>query len=177
MSADFNQDYFDLFGLPHRFRIDSPALDRAWRAISAEVHPDRHAHAGEADKRAALMLTTRVNEAYRTLKTPVARARYLLSLQGVDTKEDTNTSMPMDFLMAQIEWREAIEDAQTSRNTAQLEKLGGDLDKESATMEAELAIALDDEHNLDSAAILVRKLRFMEKLGQEIEDAIEDALS
>ena len=177
MSADFKQNHFDLFGLPRRFRLDAAALDHAWRTIAAEVHPDRHAQGGEADKRVALMMTTRVNEAYRTLKSPVSRARYLLSLSGVDTQEETNTSMPVDFLMEQIEWREAIEDASASRDTAGLEKLGAELHQETVALQNELAAALDDNNDLDRAAVLVRKCRFMEKLGQEIDDAVEDALS
>jgi molecular chaperone HscB len=173
----FDQNHFALFGLPQRFRLEREALDQAWRAVAAEVHPDRFAHAGEAEKRVALMLSTQVNEAYRTLKSPLSRARYLLSLNNVDTQEESNTSMPGDFLMAQIEWREAIEDAQAATDTGALEKLAGDLRQETARMLEQLELALDQQADLDLATLLVRKCRFMEKLEQEIDEAIETILS
>ncbi|MBV8046396.1 MAG: Fe-S protein assembly co-chaperone HscB [Paludibacterium sp.] len=177
MNPDFQQSHFALFGLPERFALDGAALDAAWRAVAAEVHPDRYAHAGDAEKRVALMMATRVNEAYRTLKSPLARARYLLALAGTDTQEDTNTAMPADFLMQQMEWREAIEEATRAREAARLERLAAELGAEARTLEGQLGDALDTARDLPHAAALVRKLRFLEKLGQEIDDALELALS
>ncbi|HJV07697.1 MAG TPA: Fe-S protein assembly co-chaperone HscB [Chromobacteriaceae bacterium] len=176
MHVDFSQDHFSLFGLPARFALDLPALEQAWRTAAAEVHPDRYASHGEAEKRMALMMATRVNEAYRTLKSPLARARYLLQLRGVDTQEETNTSMPTDFLMAQMEWREGIEDAKAAGDVDALEALSRDLRGETRQLENLLEQALDQQADLDAAALLVRKLRFLEKLEQEIGDAIETLL-
>ncbi|OWY39213.1 Fe-S protein assembly co-chaperone HscB [Xenophilus sp. AP218F] len=176
MSTDFTQDFFTLFGLPRRFAQDSAALDQAWRAAAAQVHPDRFAAGSDAEKRSALMLATRVNEAYQTLKSPLNRARYLLQLAGVDTQEDTNTRMPADFLMAQMQWRENIEDASHAADLAALEALSGELRGEVRQLQAELGQALDRDADLDAAALLVRKLRFLEKLDQEIGDAIEGLL-
>ncbi|WP_047236500.1 Fe-S protein assembly co-chaperone HscB [Chromobacterium subtsugae] len=174
MNTDFSQDFFSLFGLPRRFAIDSTLLDNAWRAAAAQVHPDRYAASPDAEKRSALMLSTRVNEAYRTLKSPLSRARYLLQLSGVDTQEESNTAMPGDFLMAQMEWREDIDDAR--RDLARLEALSSRLRAEANALQAALAQALDSRADLDGATVLVRKLRFMEKLDQEIGDAIESLL-
>ena len=174
MNHDFTQDFFTLFGLPRRFALDAALLDAAWRAAAAQVHPDRYASAGEAEKRSALMLATRVNEAYQTLKSPLNRARYLLLLSGVDTQEENNTRMPADFLMAQMEWRESIDDARADVDA--LEALSRRLHAEEQAMQAELEAALDGRADLDAAAVLVRKLRFMEKLDQEIGDAIESLL-
>ena len=105
---NFNQDFFALFNLPRRFALDRSALDTAYRQIQGEVHPDRFAARPDAERRLALQWATQVNEAYQTLRQPLARARYLLSLSGVDTAEDSNTAMPAEFLMLQMEWREAI---------------------------------------------------------------------
>ncbi|WP_041703082.1 Fe-S protein assembly co-chaperone HscB [Pseudogulbenkiania sp. NH8B] len=176
MNFDFKQDHFSLFGLPRRFALDAGQLDSAWRTVAAQVHPDRYASASDAEKRAALMMATHANEAYRTLKSPLARARYLLQLAGVDTQEDTNTSMPADFLMAQMEWREAIGEAKDEHDVAALEKLARDLQRDAAALQQQLGVALDDTGDLDAAAVLVRKLRFLEKLEQEIGDAIETLL-
>jgi molecular chaperone HscB len=177
MNQNFSQDHFTLFGLPRRFELDASALEGAWRTAAAEVHPDRYASAGDAEKRVALMMATRVNEAYQTLKSPLRRARYLLSLSGVDTQEESNTSMPPDFLMAQMEWRENIEQAVDDADDAALDALSRDLAAEAAGLQAHLQAALDHSGDLDAATLLVRKLRFLEKLDQEIGDAIEHLLS
>ncbi|TCP14929.1 co-chaperone protein HscB [Crenobacter luteus] len=177
VNADrFGQDFFALFDLPRRFAIDAAQLDERYRAAASQVHPDRFAHAGDAERRAALMMATRVNEAYQTLKSPLARARYLLTLSGVDTQEETNTAMPPAFLMAQMEWREAIMDAKMARDVDALEKLARELRADAAALRDELAAALDGAGDLDAAALLVRKWRFLEKLEQEIGDAIEALL-
>ena len=88
------QSHFELFGLPPAFGLDGAALEKAYREIQSRVHPDRFAQAGDAERRASLQLTTRVNEAYRVLKDPVQRAKHLLELQGVDVAFETNTQMP-----------------------------------------------------------------------------------
>ena len=98
---NFNADHFALFGLAPAFRIDALALDKRFREIQAQVHPDRYAHAGEPERRLSLQWATRVNEAYQTLKNPLARARYLLDLAGRAVDTDSNTAMPPEFLMEQ----------------------------------------------------------------------------
>jgi molecular chaperone HscB len=176
MSKDFSQDFFALFGLPARFELETAQLDERYRAAASEVHPDRYAHAGEAEKRVALMMATRVNEAYQTLKQPLARARYLLQLNGVDAQEETNTAMPAAFLMEQMEWREAIMEAKAGRDVDTLEKLARDLRGEVTVLSEEMRLALDETRDLTGAAVLLRKWRFLEKLEQEIGDAIETLL-
>ena len=116
---------------------------------------------------------TRANEAYRTLRDPVDRARYLLALKGYDTGEETNTSMPPDFLMQQMEWREAAADAAASRDAAALERLRGEIAVSRREMLRMLDRALDTDANFDAGCSLVRKLRFLEKLDEEIGDALE----
>src|SRR5438045_8827405 len=103
------QNHFELFGLQPAFSVDEAALERSYHEIQSRVHPDRFAHAGDAERRASLQWTTRVNEAYRTLRNPVARATHLLALNGVDVAFEANTAMPADFLTEQMELREALE--------------------------------------------------------------------
>ncbi|MXR35626.1 Fe-S protein assembly co-chaperone HscB [Craterilacuibacter sinensis] len=176
MNSDFTQDYFALFALPQRFALDLALLERNWRAIAAEVHPDRFASAPDAERRRALMVATRVNEAYQTLKKPISRARYLLSLAGVDTQEETNTSMPADFLMLQMEWHEALADAKADSDIEALEKLSREIQSDMRELETALTQGIDHEHDLEGAAVLVRKLRFLEKIEQDTGDAIEALL-
>src|SRR3954463_5780394 len=108
-------NHFELFGLQPAFTLDTEALERAYREIQSQVHPDRFAHAGDAERRASLQWTTRVNEAYRTLQHPVQRASHILSLHGVDVAFETNTAMPQAFLIQQLDLREALDNATRSK--------------------------------------------------------------
>src|ERR1051325_6381157 len=164
------QSHFELFGLPIAFGLDQEALEKAYREIQAQVHPDRFAHAGDAERRASLQWTTRVNEAYRSLKSPVRRASHILALHGVDVAFETNTAMPRDFLMQQMELREALEEA---KDASALQGLQERLTAEKRNLEAQIGQAIDERKDSPAAAGLVRKLQFLEKLDAEIDEAYE----
>ncbi|PIV14886.1 MAG: Fe-S protein assembly co-chaperone HscB [Gallionellales bacterium CG03_land_8_20_14_0_80_55_15] len=170
---DFQHNHFQLFGLAPSFQLDSAKLELQYRALQAQVHPDKSAHLGETEQRVAMQQSTLVNEAYQTLKSPIRRARYLLLLNGVDTQEETNTAMPVDFLMAQMEWREAVAETQQARDLNALEQLAARMKVETRALEAQLAVKIDTEQDYAAAAGLVRKLRFMEKLAEEIDAAYD----
>ena len=104
-------DHFSLFGLPARFDLDAQALETAWRTVAAQVHPDRFATASPAERRVAMQWAARANEAYRLLRDPLLRARYLCEQAGVDLQTESNTSMDTAFLMQQMTWREMLDDA------------------------------------------------------------------
>jgi molecular chaperone HscB len=176
MNFDFTQNHFALFDLPAQFALDQRSIDSNYRSLLATYHPDRFASENDAVRRMSLQIATQVNEAYQTLKSPIARGRYLLKLAGVDTQEESNTAMPIDFLMNQMEWREAIGDAKVTQNIESLENIGRELAAETSALEQHLASLLDETHDLSAATVAVRKLRFMEKLEQEIGDAIETLL-
>ena len=167
------QNQFELFGLQPAFAIEAEALERSYREIQSEVHPDRFAHAGDAERRASLQWTTRVNEAYRILKNPVQRASHILALHGVDVAFETNTAMPSAFLMQQLELREAIENAASHKDVKSLEKLGNRLAADKQVLEAKIAEAIDVRKDYGSAAGLVRELQFLERLEAEIDSAYE----
>jgi molecular chaperone HscB len=167
------QSHFDLFGLQPAFAVDEEHLERAYREIQSRVHPDRFAHAGDAERRASLQWTTRVNEAYRTLRNPVARASHLLALKGVDVAFETHTAMPTDFLMQQMELREALEDATETKNPAALDQLQRRIDADKRKLEERLAERLDEQRDYPGAADLVRELKFLEKVEAEIDAAYE----
>jgi molecular chaperone HscB len=164
------QNHFELFGLSPAFGVETEVLERSYREIQARVHPDRFAHAGAAERRASLQWTTRVNEAYRTLKDPVQRAKHLLELQGVDVAFETNTAMPPDFLMQQMELREALEEA---KDASRLDALRTELRRSRAALETEIEEAIDRKKDYAAAAGLVRKLQFLDKLDSEIDAAYE----
>ncbi|MDO8811161.1 MAG: Fe-S protein assembly co-chaperone HscB [Gallionella sp.] len=173
-SFDFQKNHFQLFDLAQSYRIDTAQLERQYRALQALVHPDKSAHLPDAAQRVAMQRATLVNEAYRTLHNPLRRARYLLSLHGVDIQEENNTMMPPDFLMAQMEWREAVIEAQRARDIAALAQLETRMKLETREFEAQLAVKIDTEKDYAAAAGLVRKLRFMEKLAEEIHAAYDE---
>ncbi|MEW6562107.1 MAG: Fe-S protein assembly co-chaperone HscB [Pseudomonadota bacterium] len=170
---DFQQDYFTLFGLPGRFELDKPVLEQQYRSLQAQVHPDKFAHLPESERRLSMQWATRVNEAYQTLRSPLNRARYLLRLHGVDTQEETNTAMPAEFLIDQMEWREAIEEARETGNAEELDALERRLQHEVRALEQRLADNLDRTQQYEAAAGDVRKLRFLEKLAEEIASAFD----
>ncbi len=173
-SLDFQQTFFQLFGLGQSFHLDTQLLERQYRAMQMVVHPDKFAHLPDAEQRVAMQQATFVNEAYQTLRSPLRRARYVLKLNGVDTQEETNTAMPMDFLIAQMEWREAVKEAQQARDVELLSELESRIQVETAELEGQLADRIDTEKNYATAAELVRKLRFMEKLAEEIHAAYDE---
>ena len=173
MTPEFFRNHFELLGLPVSYSVDARALDDAYRELQGRVHPDRFASASEAERRVAMQWATRANEAYRTLRSPVDRARYLLGLRGFDTDEESNTSMPPDFLMQQMEWRERAEAGRARRDSAALESLRGEIAAARAEMHALLARALGGDRNYDAGCSLVRKLRFLDKLEAEIDEALE----
>ncbi|OHC66207.1 MAG: Fe-S protein assembly co-chaperone HscB [Rhodocyclales bacterium GWA2_65_20] len=174
-SFDLNfarQDHFQLFGLPRTYALDGDALERLYRDVQARVHPDKHAHRGDADRRIAMQWATQVNEAYRTLRDPLLRARYLLHLGGHDPKIETNTAMPAEFLMRQMELRETVAEARAAGDAARLDDLHRQMRKEMAAQHEELRRALDEAHDYARAGEVVRQLMFQEKLHSEIDDAL-----
>ena len=164
------QNHFELFGLTPAFALQGDALERSYRDIQSKVHPDRFAHAGDAERRASLQWTTRVNEAYRTLKDPVQRARHILELHGVDVAFETNTAMPPEFLMQQMELRETLEEA---KDAAALDALRTDLRKQKQVLQTAIADAIDSKKDYNAASGLVRKLQFLDRLDEEIDSAYE----
>ena len=167
------QNHFELFGLAPAFALEAEALERSYRDIQSKVHPDRFAHAGDAERRASLQWTTRVNEAYRTLKDPLQRARHLLELRGVDAAFETNTAMPADFLVQQMALRESLEEAVQTRDAAALDTLRKNLAGEKRALEGRIGESIDANNDYAGAAGLVRKLMFMDKLDTEIGLAYE----
>lgn len=163
------QDYFSLFDLPEGFALNLDALDQAYRRVQAQVHPDRFADRSEAERRVAMQWATLANEAYRGLRNPVARARYLLARRGAPL-DDTSTAMPADFLMEQITWREALDDGRD--DVVALQALREQLQAQEARMLAHLQTLMDAPDEAAAAAQQIRCLMFIEKLGVEIDDAL-----
>ncbi|WP_018410257.1 Fe-S protein assembly co-chaperone HscB [Methyloversatilis thermotolerans] len=169
----FSRDHFALFGLPRRFVIDERALEGRYHELQSAAHPDRHAHRPEQERRLSMQWATRINEGYRLLRSPLTRARYLLELEGVDVGAENNTAMPADFLMQQMAWREALDDARNAGDPEALDALSATLRAARSGAESQLVRELDEEHNLSAAAATVRRMMFIARLGEDIAAAHE----
>ncbi|QJE01305.1 Fe-S protein assembly co-chaperone HscB [Massilia forsythiae] len=166
------QNHFDLFHLPPRFDLDMDALDSAYREVQGRVHPDRFVNAGDTEKRVAMQWATRANEAYQTLRNPQKRAQYLCELNGVDIGAESNTAMPVDFLMQQMELREALADARAGKDAAALDALDAQVRGERKAQLAQVGRLLDGG-DYAQAAQGVRALMFLDKFGDELQYAFE----
>jgi molecular chaperone HscB len=166
------QNHFELFQLPARFAVDGAQLDAAYREVQGRVHPDRFVNATDAEKRVAMQWATRANEAYQTLRIPEKRARYLCELNGVDLQTESNTAMPMDFLMQQMELREALGDARAGRDACALDELDAQVRSERKVRLARVGELLD-AGDYAAAAQGVRALMFLDKFGDELQHAFD----
>lgn len=168
-----SQNYFELFNLPAQFGIDPAALDVNYRKIQSEAHPDRFVTGLSSEKLRSMQVATLANEAYQTLRNPASRGRYLLQLHGIETLEGSNTAMSPAFLMQQMEWREAIDEAQSSGDIARLEELLDEMQDEAKSLTKTLHTTLDVSRNLEKAAEAVRELTFIDKVKSDIKQLIE----
>ncbi|WP_295850919.1 Fe-S protein assembly co-chaperone HscB [uncultured Xylophilus sp.] len=162
---NLQSDDFELFGLPKRFGQDAAAIDTRWKELQREAHPDRFAADGAVAQRIAMQWSVRINEAYRRLKDPLKRAAYLCELRGAPIAAEDNTAMPPAFLMQQMEWREALDDADDAEALAALEA------EVRAARRAALErceAALDRDDDAAAAAREVRALMFITRFAQDV---------
>jgi molecular chaperone HscB len=170
LSAQLAVSDFELFGVPVQFAQDRAQLDARWKDLQREAHPDKFASQGTAAQRVAMQWSVRINEAYQRLKDPMRRAAYLCELGGAPIQAENNTAMPAAFLMQQMEWREAMDDA---TDVAALEALYDDVQQAHTAALQQCAQLIDTAHDLSAAAQQVRGLMFIEKFLRDIEARID----
>lgn len=169
-------DYFKLFGLPATFALDAAALEDAYKRVQSQVHPDRFASGTPAERRVAMQWAARANEAFQALRSPLRRAAYLCELGGASIDAESNTAMPSAFLMQQMEWREARDDARDAADPARLQALIAEVDGARDRALHDIAQALDTDRDAVAAAKSVRQLMFIEKMREELA-ALADTLT
>ncbi len=163
---------FELFGLPERFELDAQRLEAQWKSLQTQIHPDKFAAQGAAAQRLSMQWSVRVNEAYQRLRSPVARGAYLCELRGHPVRAEDNTAMPAAFLMQQMEWREALDDA--GRDADELERLWAQTRATQTQYLLDLAQALDEQQDAAQAAGCVRALMFIEKFSRSVAQRLDD---
>ena len=161
---------FELFDVPVRFAQDRAALDARWKELQREAHPDKFAAQGAAAQRLAMQWSVRINEAYQRLKDPLKRAIYLCELHGAAIQAESNTAMPPDFLIQQMQWREALEDAEGIEN---LEEIAAQAMASRREQLLKIERILDDQKDFAAAAQQVRSLMFIERFGSEVDARID----
>ena len=160
------QNYFELFNLPEKFQIDLEMLQENYRAIQKEIHPDRFATSSENEKVQSMIKSTQANDAFQTLKSPIKRAKYILSLH----KSTEKITLPPDFLMQQMEWEEHFETIE--KNSSELTEFKSTINKKYKEYSLLISTQIDDDQNWSDAAISIDKLYFIEKLLQKINKAL-----
>jgi molecular chaperone HscB len=170
MTFELADNDFVLFGIAPRFAQDRAAIDRQWKTLQTQVHPDRFAAEGAAAQRIAMQWATRVNEAYQRLKDPLARAAYLCELNGHGVNTSPQPPMPVAFLMQQMELREAL---QASHSAQCIEALGDKVAVHRLALQDQLGVQIDDRADWPAAAALVRALMFVTRLAQDIDQRLD----
>ena len=167
---NLQSDDFELFGVPRRFAQERSALDARWKELQREAHPDRHAASGAAAQRQAMQWSVRINEAYQRIKDPMRRAAYLCELHGAPIRAEDNTAMPGDFLMQQMEWREALEEADS---IGQVEALEAQVRQARRVALERCGDLIDQQQDFAGAARQVRALMFIARFAIDIERRLE----
>jgi molecular chaperone HscB len=179
MTDALSKNYFELFEIPVSYDVDLAQVQQRYRKIQKAVHPDKYANAGSQERRVSMQQTSLINQALHTLKHPVERAVYLLQLKGVDFAMDKGTTMDAAFLMEQMEMREKLE------AVCEHDDPLAELDTMSAGVKSNMNAMADDfkrayaSAELDDAIEAVRKLQFLYKAKQEIDELaanIEDKM-
>ena len=161
---------FELFGLTQKFSQDRAAIDARWKEVQREAHPDKFAAQGTAAQRVAMQWSVRINEAYQRLKDPLKRAAYLCEINGAAIHAEHNTTMPASFLMQQIEWREALDDAKTPEN---FEVIAANASVSMREQLLNLEQTIDRQRNFKLAVEQVRSLMFVERFLSEVNARVD----
>jgi len=167
---DLQANDFVLFGLQPGFVLDRQAVDARWKQLQREVHPDRFAAQGQAAQRVAMQWSVRINEAYNRLKDPLKRAAYWCELQGAPVNAESNTAMPPAFLMQQMEWREALDEAHTEDA---LQALWEQTQASRNDLLQALAQSIDQYPDAAQAVSHVRALMFVERFAEEVQSHLD----
>jgi molecular chaperone HscB len=161
---------FELFQIPMQFAQDRAVLDTRWKELQREAHPDKFAAQGVAAQRIAMQWSVRINEAYQRLKDPLRRASYLCELHGAPIHAEKNTAMPTDFLLQQMQWREALEEAKTVQDLEEIASQANDRGREQLSKIEQI---LDVNKDFAAAAQRVRSLMFIERFSSEVDARID----
>lgn len=179
---DFSKNYFELFGLPVSYIVDANALSDRYRDLQRIVHPDRFANATDQERRISVQGAALINEALETLKDPIARGSYLLTLHGVEMDAQNESTQDMGFLMQQMELREQLEEVRRQDDPYEaVLDISNRVNKQITSLVGQMAVQFETptDDQLAAAREILRKMRFLQKLRSEaetVEAELEDEL-
>lgn len=160
MSSFFTINYFLLFGLPEQYEQCLEKIKAGYLKLQREIHPDRFVGAAPQTKQLAVHYTAEANQAYQTLNDPILRAIYLLQLREIPWTEEGSITLPADFLMEQMAFRERLEELKENND-----------EKARAALRAEIEIKqreIEQSPGYPQDAMSVYKMQFYAKLDREI---------
>jgi len=173
-----DRNHFELFALPVNFEIDLSSLSARYQDLQRSAHPDKFTNATDRERRISMQQASMINEAYQALKDPLKRAQYILSLNNIDTNSESNTVMDTEFLMQQMELREALDDIMgASDPLAELEKFSADIEAQICDLISQCQVCFSEntKDSLKKAEALTLQLQFLYRLREEADDR-EEAL-
>ena len=134
--------YYELLGIPRNLNVSLDELQKHYYELSRQLHPDRFMQKPEAEQQRALDMSSALNDAYRTLKDPIKRAEYILSLEGFDIGEQGSKDVPPELLEEVFELNMALEEMRSGDDSARAQ-----LDAAEKNFSGMLA---DVDHGLDT---------------------------
>ena len=166
-------NYFELFGLPVDINIDAGRLSSNYQELQKLTHPDKFVGSSVQQQRVAVQKNAQVNDGYQVLSSLLSRAEHILALRGTELANETQTLQDVPFLMQQMEWREMLEAADTQLEPQDaLDVLTEQVEQEQAVIKQSLVACLEQSSDatIDTAANAIRKLKFIDKMLNEIAD-------
>jgi molecular chaperone HscB len=191
-------NYFEVFGLPRKLKLDAGSLEREFYRLSRRLHPDMFARASQREQEWSLANSSLLNDAYRTLKDPIRRTEYLLMLEGVlntdqggDKKE---VRVPADLLEEVFELNMQLDEMRMGRKMgesdpqlqedllsakanfgAQLAAAGSTLETLWAKWDAALESGDEDKKRIvkEELAALLDRRRYIRNLVNSVDEALE----
>ncbi len=170
------QNYFELFDLKVGFEIDNSLLKGSYQAQISRFHPDKFVAKSSSEQIQALQNTSLINSAYDALKSPLERASYLLTLQGVNPFDEKDTQMDSHFLLAQIELREQLEEIKSQQDELTLDDYIESVQQHIDDHVAFISKAFAEDEELEKIKNSVRELKFYEQLKKEASRLMDEWL-
>jgi molecular chaperone HscB len=156
-------DHFARLGLPAALELEAASLDRAYFTLQRQWHPDRFVGRPPEERARASAEAAALNDAYRTLKDPLARAAYLAALKGIELPGDGKTIDDPDLLMEAMEAREALHEVETIEAVDALAAQARD--GVGSGLRALASLFLQDDKPAIRKALL--RLRYLDKFAEE----------
>lgn len=170
MQSSLSKDYFELFGLPVSYNVESDKLAQRYRELQHSIHPDRFTTSSDQERRLSLQLTAQVNEAFQTLKNPMLRAKYLLNLRGI-TPDQRDIALNPEFLNEQMELRERLSEiSATAESRDELLKMQQELQGRHNDLQQNFGQQFDigSTESLQNAGMIFLEMQFIDKILHEI---------